>query len=90
MNDNRREFIRKSTALTALSLTGIGSAGRVITGCADRAETSYKRVEKSEPVTSDMKIALQARTEPSEEDITFIQLKKLSVNKSQNLALNSV
>lgn len=73
MKDNRREFIKKSTALTALSLTGIGSAGTVMTGCADSDETPYKRVEKSAPVTSDMKIALQASTEPSEEDITFIQ-----------------
>ncbi len=27
MKDNRREFIKKSSALTALSLTGIGTAG---------------------------------------------------------------
>ena len=73
MKDNRRDFIKKSSALTALSLTGIGAAGTVMTGCADSVEEPFKRVEKSSPVKSDMKIALQAKTEPSEEDITFIQ-----------------
>jgi len=73
MKDNRRDFIKKSTALTALSFTGIGAAGTAMTGCGDRAEIPFERVEKSAPVKSDMKIAIQAKTEPSEEDITFIQ-----------------
>ena len=73
MKDNRRDFIRKSTALTALSLTGIGAAGTAMTGCADSVETPFKRVEKPGAVNADMKIALQAKTEPFEEDITFIQ-----------------
>ena len=57
MKDNRRDFIIKSTALTALSLTGIGATGTVITGCADSDETPYKRVEESASAKSDMKIA---------------------------------
>jgi mannonate dehydratase len=73
MKDNRRDFIKKSTALTALSLTGIGAAATAMTGCADPAEVPFERVKKSASVQSDMKIALQARTEPSEEDIAFIQ-----------------
>ncbi len=73
MKENRREFIKKSTALTALSLSGIGAAGTAMVGCADKNETPFKRVEKTTPVKSDMKIALQAKPEPTEEDITFIQ-----------------
>jgi mannonate dehydratase len=73
MKENRREFIKKSTALTALSLSGIGAAGTSMVGCTDSSETPFKRVEKTTPVKSDMKIALQAKPEPTEEDITFIQ-----------------
>jgi len=73
MKENRRDFIKKSSALTALSLTGIGTAGTAMIGCTDTVETPFKRVEKTAPVKSGMKIALQARTEPTEEDIAFIQ-----------------
>ena len=72
MKENRREFIKKSTTLTALSLSGLGAAGIAAIGHADSSEIPFKRVERTTPVKSDMKIALQARTEPSEEDITFI------------------
>ncbi len=73
MKENRRDFIKKSSALTALSLTGIGTAGTAMIGCADNVETPFKRVEKTAPVQSGMKIALQARPDPTEEDIAFIQ-----------------
>lgn len=73
MKENRREFIKKSTALTALSLSGISAAGTAMVGCAENSETPFQRVEKTTPVQSDMKIALQAKPEPTEEDITFIQ-----------------
>jgi mannonate dehydratase len=73
MKNNRRDFIKKSSALTALSLTGIGTAGTAMIGCTDSVETPFKRVEKTAPVKSGMKIALQARPEPTEEDIAFIQ-----------------
>ncbi len=73
MKENRRDFIKKSSALTALTLTGVGTAGTAMIGCTDRVETPFKSVEKTPPVKSGMKIALQARTEPTEEDIAFIQ-----------------
>ncbi len=73
MKENRRDFIKKSSALTALTLTGVGTAGTAMIGCADSVETPFKRVEKTAPVKSLMKIALQARTEPTDEDIAFIK-----------------
>ena len=73
MKNNRRDFIKKSSALTALTLTGVGTAGTAMIGCTDRVETPFKSVEKTPPVKSGMKIALQASTEPAEEDIAFIQ-----------------
>jgi hypothetical protein len=60
---DRRDFIKKKSALTALSLTGIGTAGTVMIGCADSVETPFKRVEKTAPGKSGMKIALQASAE---------------------------
>ena len=72
MNENRREFIKKSTTLTALSLSGLGATGTAAIGRVDSSETAFKRVERTTTVKSDMKIALQARTEPSEEDLSFI------------------
>ena len=73
MKENRRNFIKKSSALTALTLTGVGTAGTAMTACTDSVETPFKSVEKTPPAKSGMKIALQARTEPTEEDIMFIQ-----------------
>jgi hypothetical protein len=54
MKENRRDFIKKSSALTALSLTGIGTAGTAMIGCTDNVETPFKRVEKRAPVKSGM------------------------------------
>ena len=73
MKENRRDFIKKSSAITALTLTGVGTAGTAMTACTDSVETPFKSVEKTPPVESLMKIALQASTEPTEEDIAFIQ-----------------
>lgn len=73
MKENRREFIKKSTALTALSLAGVGIAGTTMMGCSDSNEVPFKRVERTSPTESDMKIAVQAKPEPTEEDIQYIQ-----------------
>ena len=57
MKADRREFIKKSTAFTALSLSGMGVAGTTMAGCADPGETPFGRVEKKTPVKSDIKRA---------------------------------
>jgi mannonate dehydratase len=73
MKNNRREFIKKGSALAALSVVGIGSgkAGLMaINGNEDTTSGEVSMKSASKPV---MKIALQAKPEPSEEDIKFIQ-----------------
>ena len=79
MKENRREFIKKSTALTALSLSGIGAAGTAMVGCTgnndstESAEIPFDRVKRNANVKSGMKISFYGRAEPTEDDIAFIQ-----------------
>jgi mannonate dehydratase len=73
MKENRRGFIKKGTALTALSLVGISSGKSYMFGMAEKKDIPSEKRSKSlsgEPV---MKIALQAPSEPVENDIRFIQ-----------------
>lgn len=73
MKQNRRDFIKKSSALTALSLAGTGiavtGAGSIVTSCS--SETGTKNTPDVN--TPKMKIALQASCEPSENELKFVQ-----------------
>jgi mannonate dehydratase len=73
MKDNRREFIKKGTALAALSLAGISSYKDDVIGTA--ASQDIRSVERSKSPAAEpfMKIAYQASPEPNENDIKFIQ-----------------
>jgi mannonate dehydratase len=65
MKDTRRDFIKKGSALAALSIIGSNSK---ISGLQDAGKTIKK------PATDAlMKIALQAPSEPGENEIRFIQ-----------------
>jgi len=73
MKDNRREFIKKSGALAALSLVGLGSSKAdipIMAGSKDNLSEGFSKTSPSKPI---MKIAYQASPEPSEDDIRFIQ-----------------
>lgn len=65
MKNNRRDFIKKGSALAALSLAGLNSC--------NTAPVSDDSEKKTIPYVSKMKIALQASPEPQEEDLKFIQ-----------------
>lgn len=73
MKDNRREFLKKSGTIAALSLTGIGSVKEISSAVAP--QQPFTKVEKNRKAPSEpfMKIALQTSTEPSETEIKFIQ-----------------
>lgn len=68
MKDNRREFLKKGSALAALSLVGLHSGKADILGAVSNAEAGPKPTS-----ANDMKIALQAPAEPDENQIRFIQ-----------------
>jgi len=71
MKNNRRDFIKKGTALTGLSLAGLGTTK---TGLADLTNAIEDLSDgRSATDTPRMKIALQASPEPSEDHIKFIQ-----------------
>lgn len=73
MKDNRREFIKKGSALAALSLAGISSNKSDMFGMAGTKNRVSKERSKSPSAEPVMKIALQAQSEPNENDIRFIQ-----------------
>jgi mannonate dehydratase len=73
MKDNRRDFIKKSSALAALSLVGLGSSKAGPLSVTDSRETISKESSKLSPLKPVMKIAYQASPEPTENDIKFIQ-----------------
>jgi mannonate dehydratase len=64
MKNNRREFIKKGSALAAFSLAGLHSKKSDLFGVSE--DTGAK------PGTGTMKIALQAPSEPVEDDLKFI------------------
>lgn len=73
MKDNRRDFIKKSTALAALSLAGISCNKAGVSGTAGSKDLLTVERSKLSPVEPYMKIAYQASPEPSETAIQFIQ-----------------
>jgi len=73
MKDNRREFIKKGTALAALSLAGISCHEAYVKRTAENDDIHSVERSKSPLVEPYMKIAYQASPEPSEDDIRFIQ-----------------
>jgi mannonate dehydratase len=78
MKNNRREFIKKSGTLAALSLVGMNSNKVNMLINADSKDFSTAFGPKKVPVEPYIKIALQTSTEPSENEIKFIQ--QLGVN----------
>ncbi len=72
MKDNRREFIKKGGALAALSLAGINPGKADIYGISgsDRTQAGRSENQSGKPV---MKVALQAPSEPGEDDLRFVQ-----------------
>jgi mannonate dehydratase len=70
MKNTRRDFIKKSSALAAFSFTGLNACKTETTESADIG--SWER-SATPPVEPFMKIAFQAKTEPEEDDIRFIQ-----------------
>jgi mannonate dehydratase len=73
MKDNRREFIRKGSALAALSFAGINP---VINNTGPgNGEQSDHSVQKKQPAPGGkvMKVALQAPSEPDSTNLEFIQ-----------------
>mgnify|MGYP003826160565 CR=1 FL=1 len=78
MKNNRREFIRKGSALAAFSVIG---TGHIRSGLPDlkQSETEAKGSEHGGlPEKQSMKIALQAPAEPADNDISFIRQMGLS------------
>ena len=73
MKNDRRDFIKKGTALAALSVTGLGSAKTCIAGLTNQSEDSSEGKLARPAHKPRMKIALQASTEPSVDHIKFIQ-----------------
>lgn len=71
MKSPRRDFIKKGSALAALSLLGLkGNRSQLLARSSESSNSSGSRSMKDKPK---MKIALQAKTEPTEDDIKFIQ-----------------
>ena len=70
MRNSRRTFIKKSSALAALSLAGLNSCQTGTTENTDNNSWERSSVTPTEPY---MKIAYQAKTEPKEDDIKFVQ-----------------
>jgi mannonate dehydratase len=73
MKDNRREFIKKGSTLAALSLVGISPNRNDMFGMAGSKFIASEELLRSSSVKPVMKIALQAQSEPVENDLRFIQ-----------------
>jgi mannonate dehydratase len=73
MKNDRRDFIKKSTALAALSLAGISCNDVGVSGNTGNKDLLTVARSKLQPVEPYMKIAFQASPEPSETDLQFIQ-----------------
>jgi mannonate dehydratase len=73
MKNNRREFIKKGSALAALSLAGIAPDISGMSGTTGSRESEIKPPSKSTAGKPVMKIALQAKSEPNENDLMFYQ-----------------
>lgn len=73
MKNNRREFVKKGSALAALTLTGLGSVNGNFPGIISGKGNRSSEKSKSKQVEPYMKIAYQASPEPNDNDIRFIQ-----------------
>jgi mannonate dehydratase len=73
MKDNRRDFIKKGSALAALSLVGLNPNNSDVFGTPVAKDNQSEYKIKKPLVEPFMKIALQASTEPSETELKFIQ-----------------
>lgn len=73
MKNNRREFLKKGTALAAASVAGISLSNAAMISPAEKDDLNS--VERSKTPLSEpyMKIAYQASPEPGENDLKFIQ-----------------
>jgi mannonate dehydratase len=72
MKDNRREFIKKGGALAAFTLAGINPGKADIYRLPDSDSYPAGRSE-NQPGKPVMKVALQAPSEPGEDDLKFVQ-----------------
>jgi mannonate dehydratase len=73
MKDNRREFIKKGSALAALSLVGLNTNKADLFGVGEPKQIGSKESKISSQGKPIMKIAYQASPEPTEDNIKFIQ-----------------
>jgi mannonate dehydratase len=79
MKDNRREFLKKGGALAALSITGLNSCTPAPKEPEKKQATLIRDPESRNPKEPYIKIALQAKPEPTPEEIKFI--KQLGVDQ---------
>jgi len=73
MKDNRREFLKKGGALAALSIAGLNSCKTTPPAPAEKKVTYLKDPSANPQKEPYIKIALQAKPEPTEDDIKFIK-----------------
>ena len=73
MKDNRRHFIKKGSALAALSLVGLNTSKADLFGSAEVKVSTSLEAPETKTGTPLMKIAYQASPEPTEENIRFMQ-----------------
>jgi len=73
MKDNRRDFLKKGGALAALSITGLSSCTTTPKEPAKKQATLIKDPASRTPAEPYIKIAVQAKPEPTEDDIKFIK-----------------
>jgi len=73
MKDNRRAFIKKSSAFAALSVAGLNYSKVDMTGVSGSKVNHSLERSKLSPAEPYMKIAFQASPEPSDNDIRFIK-----------------
>lgn len=73
MKENRRNFIKKGSALAALSLVGLNTSKADLFGTTEGKESVSVEGPESKTGKPQMKIAYQASPEPTEENIKFIQ-----------------
>jgi mannonate dehydratase len=75
MKDNRRDFIKKGTALAAVTLAGGITACKTEAPEAKKAQNDSYLRDPSSLILKDpyIKIAIQASPEPTENDLKFIQ-----------------
>lgn len=73
MKNDRRTFIKKSSAFAAISIVGFNSVKSGISGISQSNYSPLLGLKKMPPAEPFMKIAFQASPEPGDNDIRFIQ-----------------